>query len=73
MKRIAGVSLDLYTNGSTLDGMLCHITPGIECASCRTIMTSGYMPLENYIAANYTIQIDKEFHLENVYLLRRET
>jgi uncharacterized membrane protein len=34
------------------------------------IATEACRPLENYIAANYTIELEKEFYLEKVYLLK---
>ncbi|MBK9216920.1 MAG: glycosyltransferase family 39 protein [Chloracidobacterium sp.] len=38
---------------------------------CRT--TRDCAPLDNFVAANYTIVIEKDFYLEKLFLLRRKT
>lgn len=38
----------------------------------RCVTSAACAPLQNHIAANYTIEIEKEFYLAKVYLLRRK-
>lgn len=39
--------------------------------ACQT--TQACVPLDNFVMANYTIVIEKEFYLEKLFLLRRRT
>ncbi len=38
----------------------------------KCVKTEACTPLENYVRANYTIEIEKEFYLEKLYLLKRK-
>jgi hypothetical protein len=37
----------------------------------KCLVSQACMPLENFVRANYTIEIEKEFYLEKLYLLKR--
>lgn len=39
----------------------------------RCITSQGCLPLQNYISANYTIEIEKDFSHEKLYLLRKKS
>lgn len=39
----------------------------------KCISTAACIPLDNYLKANYTIEIEKEFYLERLYLLKRKS
>ena len=39
----------------------------------KCIATEACIPLQKYIDANYTIEIEKDFYLERVYLLKRKS
>jgi uncharacterized membrane protein len=38
----------------------------------KCLVTEACRPLENYVRANYTIEIEQEFYLEKVFLLRKK-
>ncbi len=38
----------------------------------QCISTEACRPLENFVESNYTIELEKEFHLSKVYLLKRK-
>ena len=38
----------------------------------KCLNTKACIPLQNYVKANYTIKIEKEFYLEKLYLLKRK-
>lgn len=38
----------------------------------KCIATEACLPLENFLQANYTIEIEKEFYLERLYLLNKK-
>ena len=38
----------------------------------KCLATQACAPLQNYVRANYTIEIEKEFYLEKVYLLKKK-
>ncbi len=39
----------------------------------KCIVTDACIPLQNYISENYTIEIEKDFYLEKLYLLKKKT
>jgi len=39
----------------------------------KCMATEACRPLENYVQANYTVELEKEFYLGKVYLLRAKT
>jgi hypothetical protein len=38
----------------------------------KCLVTRACTPLQNYVSANYTIDIERDFYLERVYLLRKK-
>jgi len=38
----------------------------------KCLIPNACVPLQNYIAANYTSEIEMDFYLEKVYLLRKK-
>lgn len=38
----------------------------------KCLTTDACMPLQNFVAANYTVDIEKELYLEKLYLLRKK-
>lgn len=57
------------------DFVISEIPPDAEriwlAVNEKCIVTQACVPLENFIRANYTIEIEKEFYLEKLYLLKK--
>lgn len=57
------------------DFVISEIPPDAEriwfAVNEKCLTTQACVPLENFVQANYTIEIEKEFYLEKLYLLKK--
>lgn len=57
------------------DFVISEIPPDAErvwlAVNEKCLVTEACVPLENFVRANYTIEIEKEFYLEKLYLLKK--
>lgn len=55
--------------------VISEIPPDVEkiwlAVNEKCLVTEACVPLENFIRANYTIELEKEFYLEKLYLLKK--
>lgn len=55
--------------------VISEIPPGADeiwlAVNEKCLVTEACVPLENFVRANYTIEIEKEFYLEKLFLLKR--